>query len=84
MFTPSQSEVSEIILGSIFFADAIASAQDRSLFCILNIMNEISQHHELMDTFLVGNLCHIFLGRLSNEMQSTFHKALTNTIKKLF
>ena len=25
----------------------------------------------------------IFLGRLSNEMQSTFHKAVTNTIKKL-
>ena len=25
-----------------------------------------------------------FLGRLSNEMQSTFHKTLTNAIKKIF
>ena len=28
---------------------------------IFHIMNEISQHPELMDTFLVGNYCHIFL-----------------------
>ena len=31
------------------------SAQDRSPFCILHIMNEILQHRELMYTFLVGN-----------------------------
>ena len=36
------------------------STQDRSPFCILHIMNEILQHPEIMDTFLVGNHCHIF------------------------
>ena len=36
------------------------SAQDRSPFCIFNILNEILQHPELKDTFLVGNHCHIF------------------------
>ena len=36
------------------------AAQDRSPFCILHILNEISQHPELLDTFLVGNHCHIF------------------------
>ena len=36
------------------------STQDRSPFCIFHIMNEISQHPELMDTFLVWNYCHIF------------------------
>ena len=35
-------------------------AQDRSPFCILHIMNEISQRPDLMDTFLVRNHCHIF------------------------
>ena len=36
------------------------TTQDRGPFCILQIMNEILQHPELMDTFLVGNHCHIF------------------------
>ena len=56
-------------------------AQSRSSFCIFHLLNEISQHPELMDTFLVGNHYHISLGRLSNQMQSTFQKALMNTIK---
>ena len=34
------------------------TAQDRSPFCIFQIMNGISQHTELMDTILVGNHCH--------------------------
>ena len=38
----------------------LQSAQDRSPFCIFHIMNEILQHPELMDTFLVRNHCHIF------------------------
>ena len=37
-----------------------SAAQDRSPFCIFPILNEISQHPELMDTFVVGKLCHIF------------------------
>ena len=36
-------------------------AQDRSPFCIFNIMIEISQNSELMYTFLDGNHFHIFL-----------------------
>ena len=51
-------------------------------FVFFHIMNEISQHPALMDTFLVGNHCHIFFGKLSNQMYSTFQKALTNTIQK--
>ena len=45
-------------------------------------MNKIWQHSELTDTFLVGNHCHIFR-KIPNEMQLTFHKALTNTIQKM-
>ena len=59
-------------------------AQDKSPFCIFHIMNEFSQHPELLDTFFSWKLLPYFLGRLSNEMHSTFHKALTNTIKKFF
>ena len=47
-------------------------------------MNEISQHPELMDTFSVKKPLPYFLGILSNQMQSTFQKGLTNNIKKLF
>ena len=36
------------------------TAQDRSPFCIFHILNEILQHYELMDTFLVGNRSYIF------------------------
>ena len=38
----------------------ISTAQDRSPFYIFHIMNEISQHPDLMDTFLVGNHWYIF------------------------
>ena len=31
------------------------TAQDRSPFCIFHIVNEIWQHPELIDTFLVEN-----------------------------
>ena len=44
----------------IFLNNAKETAQDRSSFCILHIMNEILQHPYLMDTFLVGNHCQIF------------------------
>ena len=36
------------------------SAQDRSPFCILDIVNEIWQHLQLPQNFLVGNHCAIF------------------------
>ena len=35
-------------------------AQDRSPFCILDIVKEILQHLQLLNTFLVGNHCAIF------------------------
>ena len=44
----------------VLAAFALASAQDRSPFYIFNVMNEISQNPELLDTFLVVNHCHIF------------------------
>ena len=59
-------------------------AMDRSPFCIFHILNEILQNPELIDTFLVGKPFLYFLGRLSNEMKSTFYKTLTNTIQKIF
>ena len=34
--------------------------QNRSAFCIFHIMNEILQHPEIIDTFLVGNHWHNF------------------------
>ena len=47
---------------SLFYVSKVdqKTAQDRSSFCILHILNEISQRPELMDTLLVGNHCHIF------------------------
>ena len=44
------------------------TAQDRSPFCIFHIMNEILQHSELIDTFLVWTPLSYILGRSSNEM----------------
>ena len=45
-------------------------------------MNEISQHPESMDTFLVETIA--IFSRKITKMQSTFHKVQTNTIKKYF
>ena len=45
-------------------------------------MNKFWQHPELLNTFLVGNHSHIFLGRFSNEMQPTLIKHYQKFIKK--
>ena len=52
----------------------IQSAQDRSPFCILHIMNEISQHPDLMDTFLNGNHFQIIWEDYQNERSQHFKK----------
>ena len=39
---------------------SVVTTQDRSPFCISNILNEILQHSELMDEFLVRNNSYIF------------------------
>ena len=49
-----------IELAVFVYSIFLDSAQDRSPFCIFHIMNGISQHPDLMDTFLVGNHFHIF------------------------
>ena len=43
--------LSTLEYSDVLFAIKSDTAQDRSPFCIFHIMNEISQHPELMDTF---------------------------------
>ena len=52
--------VFELTMPVYLFTKNALSAQDRSPFCIFHIVNEILQHPEFMDTFLVGNHYHIF------------------------
>ena len=47
--------------------------------CIFHILNEISQHSELMDTILVRNYSYIYL----EDYQIKYNQHLKSTIKVL-
>ena len=91
-FLPNQHSGTKITVIHITFTSPVLlvlpircvhnySTQDRSPFCNFHILNEISQHLEFMDLFLVRKHYHIFLVRLSNQMQSTQDKGVfLNTI----